>query len=502
MQTQDQEPEKSSTPSGNEIFGSFHLNGHEFALAVSFVQEVVNPPEKYTSLPLAPSYLLGLFNLRGAIIPVVDLGSILKLNGGIPPADRKIAILELQGRNIGILFDHTGEIFRSNAEEKAVFENSGPDTVIHGVFKKDDGSRLVQILNVTALFGLKALPKQSASGPTRGRHSLKNHKGIRKQCISFAVGPAKCSLGINEIQEILKVDQLNESALAVSHCIGTINLRGATVPVIDFPAFLRYREKDRSAISTHGDRRVIVMRLETELFGLLVDSVESIVSYYQEDLKSFPVLNPEREDMFAGCISIEGREDILLLEHRRIFLDSEVQEMTHGHNRIYNSSKKAGNEKSKAEGPRRTFITFVVKNVYAIQIDEVREIIDFPPLLLQPPGLAPHCKGVLNLRGELVTIVNAREMYHCEKLEASDLGKVLIFKKEALHFGLVVDSVEAIVSFAENQKIKLPEVLYESSGGLSSDVLEAVQYKDPENKNKSILILNADSIAARVAKAA
>jgi len=61
------------------IFGSFWLGEAEFALPVNHVQEVVNPPSVYTPVPLSPPDLVSLFNLRGMVIPVVDLRRLLGL---------------------------------------------------------------------------------------------------------------------------------------------------------------------------------------------------------------------------------------------------------------------------------------------------------------------------------------------------------------------------------------------------------------------------------------
>ena len=491
--------ENISTPVESQIFGSFFLSGSEFAISVTHVQEVVNTPEKYTSFPLTPDYVIGLFNLRGTIVPVINLKSLLKLPLTDATSEQKIAILEMNGFCVGLQFDKTGEIFRSREDERSDFHGDEKKSVISGVFKKLDGQRIIQILDVHALFDLEKVPKETRDGRTVGRHGLRNRKGARQQCISFLVGPAKCGLGISEIQEILKVDQLNNSALGTGYCIGVIDLRGATVPVIDFAALLTYRDCDSSQDATKGDRRIVVLRMGDELFGLLVDSVESIVSYYKEDLKTFPALQSSRREMFKGCISIEEKEDILLMDHTNILSNEEVQQITHGHSKIYqaaNNNQKIAN--ASAAGARRTFITFKVDQLFAIGISEVKEIIECPEKLLQPPGLPTYCRGVLNLRGDLVPIVDAQTMYGLEAKSEKKSTKALIFKSEDAHFGLVVDSVEAIISVNNESKVRLPEMLYAEGGGMAEDVVEAIQSKDTEGRDQNLLILNSSSIAKRI----
>ncbi|MBK7889575.1 MAG: chemotaxis protein CheW [Bdellovibrionales bacterium] len=362
-----------------------------------------------------------------------------------------------------------------------------------------DGQRIIQILNIHALFDLENVPKETQDGRSEGRHGLRNRKGLRQQCISFLVGPAKCGLGISEIQEILKVEQLTNSALGNGYCIGVIDLRGTTVPVIDFSALLTYRECDSSTEATKGDRRIIVLRMGEEFFGLLVDSVESIVSYYKEDLKTFPAFQSSRREMFKGCISIEENEDILLLDHTNILSNDEVMQITHGHSKIYNASNnKLKITKASGVGTKRTFITFKVDQIFAIGISEVKEIIECPDMLLQPPGMPKYCRGVLNLRGDLFPIVDAQIMYGLESRSEKKSNKVLIFKNADARFGLVVDSVEAIISINNEAKVRLPDLLYSNVGSMAEDVVEAIQSKDSSGVNQNLLILNSSSIAKRI----
>lgn len=477
-----------------EVFGSFFLSDHEYAISASYIQEVVNAPTKLTELPLSPNYLLGLMNLRGTIVPVIHLQRLLNLPEAVS-SEKKIAIIEQGAQCIGFLFDKTGEIFRSQSEERNDFSEIQSSSIIQGIFKKDDGQRLVQILNIPALFQLQGLPlqKDAVSSRTRAKQ-----RGLRKQCISFHVGPARCALGIHEIQEIIKIDKVNDTALSINKCIGSLNLRGVTVPVIDFAAHFGYREPDHSPTSTAGDRRVMILKIEKELFGLLVDSVESIVAYHPEDLKPFPIIHNERAEIFNSCISMQDKEDILLLNYDKILQNKEIIEITHGHSKLFQSE----NDKKQAAkhgGPRRTFITFCVDGLYAVRIDEVKEIIELPHEFLNPPGLPQHCKGLYNHRGQIATIIDARSMYGKPKKKEKIFEKVILFRKEQSLFGLVVDSVEGILTFSDNHKMKLPESLYKQSNGPASDAIEAVQIKEPgQDKELTLFVLSMESLANRV----
>lgn len=57
-------------------YGSFFLGDIELAINVKAIQEVVNYPDTITLMPLSPHFLVGVFNLRGLIVPIVNLKKI------------------------------------------------------------------------------------------------------------------------------------------------------------------------------------------------------------------------------------------------------------------------------------------------------------------------------------------------------------------------------------------------------------------------------------------
>lgn len=483
------------------IFGSFFLKDTEFAISACHLQEVVNAPASYISVPLARPYLKGLFNLRGSIVPVIDLKELLGLKSDSPESYSKIAIIEFSGTCVGLLFDKTGEVFKNNDEERCDFDQNNSTSVVSGVFKKNGGERIIQILDVSKVFELQNIPKDTSNNRL-GRESLVKKRGTRKKSISFVVGHAKCALPISDIQEIIKVEKITDSTFIRSNFIGTINLRGSTLPVIDFPALLNYREVDRSRTATHGDRRIIIMKIEKDLYGLLVDSVDSIVSFYPDELVSYAIKEQSRTDMFLGLIPGQGESDIILLDHQKIQLNEEIAEMTKVHGMLYNSQNRM-NEKGPSKGSiRRNFITFKIDTTYAVAINEVKEIIDYPKKLIRPPGTREHVVGVHNLRGELVTIIDARSMYqHKNEHNHLDTQKVIVFKNDLIHFGLVVDSVESMASIADNERISLSEFFNPNIGGsMGCDVSDVVDSVDNNGKRKSMLILSVDALSKRAAK--
>jgi len=89
--------------------GCFEVGGHTYAIDVSQVREVVRW-QPVTPLPNAPSLIEGVIDLRGAVVPVVDLGRAL---GGAPVAPglrARIAVTEVDGLVMGLAVDAAVEV--------------------------------------------------------------------------------------------------------------------------------------------------------------------------------------------------------------------------------------------------------------------------------------------------------------------------------------------------------------------------------------------------------
>ncbi len=87
----------------------FALAGEAYALPILKVREI-QAQATITRIPKAPSYMPGVINLRGAIVPILELRDRFSL--GVPPVDTRpvIIIVEVQGRTLGIRVDSVSDV--------------------------------------------------------------------------------------------------------------------------------------------------------------------------------------------------------------------------------------------------------------------------------------------------------------------------------------------------------------------------------------------------------
>jgi purine-binding chemotaxis protein CheW len=80
----------------------FRLEKEHYALPLAAVREVVVPPEYCSKVPRAPDAIRGVINLRGRVVTVVELGSLLGLPNADAPSQR-IVLLDRGRRDLGLL---------------------------------------------------------------------------------------------------------------------------------------------------------------------------------------------------------------------------------------------------------------------------------------------------------------------------------------------------------------------------------------------------------------
>ena len=147
-----QQQEKQPTVEAENVVQlvGFIVGAEEFAVPILSIQEIIKPLE-YTRVPGTPDYVLGVFNLRGNVIPLVNL----RLKFGLPAEkqneDTRYIVIKHNDEVAGFVIDRLTEAVRikeSNIDPTPE-TISEEDNIIYGIGKRDD--RLITILKTEGL---------------------------------------------------------------------------------------------------------------------------------------------------------------------------------------------------------------------------------------------------------------------------------------------------------------------------------------------------------------
>lgn len=146
----------------------FSLGNEKFAMTLLQVKEVIaNVPT--TSIPQAPAYFKGLMNLRGLVIPVIDLRSKLKIGKGEFNSETTIVILDLDGLFSGVVVDSVDSVVifdQSMISETPVRDAATKVDYIVGVAKQEKSLTLImdmkKVLNTEDLKAMRLQSQKAA----------------------------------------------------------------------------------------------------------------------------------------------------------------------------------------------------------------------------------------------------------------------------------------------------------------------------------------------------
>ena len=119
---------------------TFHLENEKYGIKVMQVQEVLRMTE-IAPVPGAPHYVLGIINLRGNVVTVIDTRRRFGLADAESDDETRIVIIEADNNVVGILVDSVAEVVDLRSSEIETAPNVGNDEsskYIQGVSSRDD----------------------------------------------------------------------------------------------------------------------------------------------------------------------------------------------------------------------------------------------------------------------------------------------------------------------------------------------------------------------------
>lgn len=90
---------------------SFKIGNEEFGIDILNVQEIIKTVQ-ITKVPNSPEFVEGIINLRGKVIPVMDLRVRLNLERKAQDKDTRIIVVEINSKTVGFIVDEVNEVLR------------------------------------------------------------------------------------------------------------------------------------------------------------------------------------------------------------------------------------------------------------------------------------------------------------------------------------------------------------------------------------------------------
>lgn len=441
-------------PSGQLV--TFTLDGVEFGLDIDRVQEIT-PRTDITPVPGAPSFVLGVVNLRGTIIPVLDSRLRFHLEPQAPTAKTRIIIMNLAGQGTGLQVDAVSEVVRL---EDSTIRETPP--LVAGV--RSDylagmvtvGNRLITLIDLdkildSAEFSQRELLLESNSvAPTfgAGAADLADEQALEElPYVTFALGQESFGINLQQVEEIIELPAVTKVPDAPGYVLGVICLRDQVLPLLDFIQMLRVEDTD----PLRQREMVILLNFGEAKLGIAVDSIQEIIRLRPEDILPPPhTLNEGEASKFEGVVVRPDRM-VSIIKVLNILRGDDRQKIAALGTSLL--SQKA--EEVQAVSHDLPLVVFRLgAEAFGLRLQEVREII-MVGMITPVPRAPSFIDGVLNLRGEVMPVIDLRDRFGLTRQPATNLSRIVITPIGDVFTGLVVDAVDEVKT-VDQRKLEAP----------------------------------------------
>lgn len=156
----------------------FELANENYGVAISDVHEIIRMVE-VTRIPKAKQFIEGVINLRGRIIPIIDLRKRFGLESKVVDKDKRIIVVRVEDQTVGMIVDAVSEVLQVSAsqiEGVSSLVSSQVDTeFISGIAKVDN--RLIILLDLTKVLTAKERAELKAFEPEKNKMLPKGEQG-------------------------------------------------------------------------------------------------------------------------------------------------------------------------------------------------------------------------------------------------------------------------------------------------------------------------------------
>ncbi|UVF17589.1 chemotaxis protein CheW [Microvirga terrae] len=433
--------EKAPSPASQALL-TVEVDGERFAFPASDVAEVIRPPA-VSRVPLAPSSLVGVANLRGLVLPVVSLRSLMGRPAGSSVPTRVVVVD--RGAPIGFEIDKVASWGASGVE-------GAPDT---------DSST-----SASAHIDLDALLSRNF-GHYRGRvhHGREpTVPGARETSLTapdevalvcFAVSGQDFALPLDSVHEIVAVPSGSVAVpQADSVMLGVVSRRGHLMPLVSLRGLLGL------PLGRHDDARsrVVVARVGDALVGLVADGIKEVLRLPSGDMDPVPAIltrGAAEAKIQRICRLDGGRRLVSVLSTDNLFRDQALAELVA-------PQMETNPEMSSPDASPNCDEQFIVFQLgdeeYGLPIAAVEEVVRAPDTLSRLPRAPTFIEGVMNLRGRVVPVIDQRRRFEIEGAGEGRRERIVVVTIDDLQAGFIVDAVSEVLRIPQDQLRPTPEL--------------------------------------------
>jgi purine-binding chemotaxis protein CheW len=482
-------------------FVIFHSAGEMFAVPLGQVKEIIRVPD-VVRMPLSPPALMGLANLRGTVLPVLDLRNLFGLPQVTADDASRVVVLD-HGHPVGLMVDRVANVVtvdRERLEPVTQIKATIDTDLLTGMIKEEDGRGIVMVLDISKSIGRTfaghdmLLPADVQGGPVAIAEEVDTAETTDEdQLVSFEVNGQEYAFPIGEVQEIVQLPSaITHVPGTPGHVLGVTTLRNRLLPLVSLRTMFGLATE-----SFTDANKVVVVSLPGERdgdavsVGVVMDKVKAVLRVDRALVEPVPAALASQGgygDIRAICRLEEGRRLVSVLSADAMFDLDELRAIRGDADA--SSDRVAEGDEAMADTANEDaqYVIFrLMGEEYGVPVEAVQEIVRVPDQLTHVPGTPDYVEGVINLRGTVLPVIDQRRRFGLEEAARSDRQRIMVFTIHGQHVGFIVDSVSEVGRIPEASISAAPDL-----SGARAKVVRGVANMTAQNR--MIQLLDVDCL--------
>jgi purine-binding chemotaxis protein CheW len=425
---------------------TFRLDERLYALPADEVSEVIRVPA-VARVPLGPRSLMGIGNLRGTVLLVASLRGLLGVaETDVVDASRAIV---LSGANpVAVAVDRVDAVVSVGPGQVRTTEvELGAETGerLRGAFQLAGQGDVARILDIQPLLAeafvprARPAPKYASVGASQSTAQVETADD-HLRLVTFEVAGQEFGLPLDEVAEIIPAPEgMATVPLSEALVLGVVGYRDNLLPLLSLRGLLGFPVTGND----RGREKVVVVKVADLLAGLVVDRMLAVVPAELNLIEPTPPMLAAR---IGGETRIKaiyrgdgGRRLISILSPQQLFREDVMQRLGQG-------DGVARRESHDEQVDALRFLVFRLgDDAFGLPIEAVDEVARVPDQVTRLPKTPAFLEGVINLRGEVLPVVDQRRRFDMEPLADGSRRRLVVVRTESHRAGLIVDSVSEVL---------------------------------------------------------
>lgn len=475
----------------DERFLTFRSEGQFYALPAEWVSEVARLPP-IARVPQAPPSLVGLANLRGAVLPVASVRALLgRADVAATHASRLIV---LEGASpVALAVDEVSSLVRIAPEkvktaEADIASESGEH--LRGVF--ESGSHVTKILDIPELLRrgfAQTAPKQQSFPTAAGATTTAKDAAVemtRQRLVTFEVAGQDYALPLEVVREIVTAPENLTFVPGSDDAVrGVMPYRGGLLPLLSLRRLLGLPS------ATLSLEKVLVVAMGDVLIGFVADRTRAVLSVDPDRVDPAPPVLTARSGGEAQIKEIYRTRQgklISILAPERLLREDVMQKLAQG---VVTMKPTDDETRDASDAKELRFLIFQLDgNDFALPVDAVEEVARVPDQITRLPKTPKFLEGVVNLRGEVLPVVDQRRRFDMQAATVNANRRLVVVRTEQHRAGLIVDSVSQVLRCSPDAIKPSPNLTGDALGIVHSVV-------NLEASGRIILLLDPSELLTR-----